>query len=471
MLSTYLDSNTGAIVLSYLRFEDAYKFGEFQTELVRIYSDSEDVFDFLLEQKPVPLVLIKIILEKTDVYNYICNISNSELIRLLDLEPKLQILYLYMFNFSEEVLDRMNRFLSESSVKSISFSHCNVSFIDLQRITSVSHIKTFSSKSNSIDQNCINFIVDYYHNLLDLSIIYNYIKFDKSIDLTGIAKISSLQTLNLSSNKLSGNTLVNLMMALEENKTIRSLNISYNEIETPIEAESIAKMIQKNKSIFKVNLEAMFYEPTYILIIIDSLDQNKTITCLNMNHNIFNRFCYYKLGQIITVNHNLIDLELEEIDSITDGHIDLILNQLTLSKIQSLNLYDNTLGKDQIDKVLSAELTSLVLSGVMNPADNHDMLDQLITHKTLKKLRIKFNWKDKDLFDHVCRFISMNKVLEELDLEQISLTDLQICKLFEALKISNLKDFSIYLLECKNIEEYEFEAKKIPMKIMLINLE
>lgn len=191
----------------------------------------------------------------------------------------------------------------------------------------------------------------------------------KDILLNAISALknnSKVIKVNFSRSNVDDDILKELNVLFLKNKTLEELNVSCNFDITLVGFTHIARILDENQCIKKLELEAvgLYFKKGSLNLIIDSLKNNKTLNSLNLEGNSLTSEDGEKISLLLDTNSTLVAINLEDNDKIDKK----ILNEI------NRKLYHNQLltKKDYKDNNGNTPLHLLAQDG------RADLIEKLI---------------------------------------------------------------------------------------------
>ena len=173
--------------------------------------------------------------------------------------------------------------------------------------------------SLNLSSNCIMFILELayaiYHNkiLMSLDLSNNFLSFDdqSSFNVLGIAlRINeTLKSLNISQNDISDTKMHGMVNALYYNKTLQSLDISGNELSHDL-TKNLAHALMYNSFLSLLALGSNSIGDEGAMHLASALELNKTLTSLYLRDNMITNIGAIALAHALKKNTTLTKLDL-----------------------------------------------------------------------------------------------------------------------------------------------------------------
>lgn len=309
-----------------------------------------------------------------------------------------------------EDLENLKRILSEINNNNPPPTKLNLSFSDfLQRedynrlVKAIKRKNTplesidFTSCSNKMGSNNLFSILDQNKTIKNLN-LFNNLMGDKECDKFSHALIDNktLENLNLGDNNIGPNGINLLALIIKNNSTLKSFNLELNEIGDD-GAILLGNALKVNKALERFNLESNKIQATGAGLLGDALITNKALKIFNLGCNKIGDAGAKLLGDGLKVNTALESLYLHNNNIGNKGVNDLTLSLAKNKTLRELNLANNTIGVDGAKDIATllandCNLTSLDLSNNNIGDDGAKFLASALRYNTnLRNLNIDGN--------------------------------------------------------------------------------
>ena len=232
---------------------------------------------------------------------------------------------------------------------------------------STTHWKSLNLNSCLIGSNGISILVNFFSDfrerfvtLKHVSLRYNYLTslgdthfdqdhVDKTIS-TGL--LQSVESLNLSYNQFCDSGIAELFCALKCNETLRTLNVSHNNIIGNTVA--ISDYLQVNMTLSELDLSTNNITDEGVKKFTESIKVNTTLQNLDISHNIITDEGVKALAEAIQVNTTLRELNISS-NKITDEGAKALAEAIQINTtLQELNISKNWISKEGVMRIVEA---------------------------------------------------------------------------------------------------------------------
>ncbi len=284
----------------------------------------------------------------------------------------------------------------------LSYSECQ-SFI--QCFLNNSIITYLYLGNNRLDDDSmqpLNFLIKNNTNIKSLHINYN------NITIKGFNKLFSkieeicLYEINLSNNKIDQKSLKNILDYLKENKTIYSLNLSYNNFNKPATSDLIVKYMESNNTIVNLNLSGC-HIGIGMKKLLSILKDSKVLYCFDISINDFggNKEIIDILCKFIEINHFIKYLYLDG-NFINDQDFEKIIND---GIKKNLNLI-----------LLSLKYNKITLNKIVSKDENRNMIENIKLNNHIKNIDFEGNpIKSEKNLKLIKKALEMNGTKENIE--------------------------------------------------------
>lgn len=263
-----------------------------------------------------------------------------------------------------------------------------------------------------------------------------------------LAPNSALTKLNLHSCDIRDEGLVDLLRVLEHNSTLKSLNLSANNIAIEISGSKTLSEILKLNRLTSINLKLNHfhhYETKSIKFLSEGLQQNTSLTSLNLGGNWIECKAYQWLaeglkahpslteldlmgsditgaakwlGELLTYNHVLRNLKLSGTEGLTEEAcrvLGLHFSHLESVTLTRCNITDKGAHWLAQGLLADSQLTNLdLMRNNLGASGCQELCAALKTNATLQRLDMRFNKIGADASEHVRDMLRVNRGLRYL---------------------------------------------------------
>ena len=407
-------------------------------------------------------------------------------------------------NRNLQTLNLSNSFRSEG---------CITIFNDMKNISYLRFLNISYNKITIETTDSIATVLSQNTNLEELDISYNELHTPGAIKIfQSIKHTSNLMKLNITHNMITNEATEHIIYLLCNNNKLKELNLSHN---NTLETDLITKLIAAKATEFndvinekavnrisiiitnlrELDLSNINLQTSGVFKIFKGLESISTLTKLNFSGNSITPFAATVLGEFLSKNSELQELDLSHND-LQESGIKKILGTINISNLTKLNISDNNVNLYAIVEVLSnaikLEELDLSCNKLINAVDAAYFFSR---SKNIFVNLIKLNMSaicheiNNEAAATLAHVFSQTTILKELDLSSNNLNSEVICKIFSEINTSTLIKFSIshnsitgqavdyiatFLSRNRNVEELDISYNNLlsdgVVKICKINL-
>ena len=254
--------------------------------------------------------------------------------------------------------------------------------------------------------------------------------------------LSALEKLDISENSLLSTSVIDFSSILRENDEtrLRSLNLS-NNFYLGCDQSTFSFALEKNKTLTSLNLSWVKINDKPCQSLAKALEQNETLQFLDLSHNQISSEGVLALGKALEINSTLQSLDLSRNEIGSEAAVALGKALEINSALQSLDLSHNSIGPRgalALGKALEINSVLQSLDLCDNDIENKGVSaigSALQTNKALTHLRIRhFRIEDFALNPYFYDALAMNNTLVSLTLVSQRITNVAAHGLISALK-------------------------------------
>jgi len=329
------------------------------------------------------------------------------------------------------------------------------------------------------DRYCRIISLDFSYNILDATAKHTIAK--------ALSINTTIETLSIKNIKLVESRGHQIIEALRNNKTITSLDLGCNNLDTEWDnldedideeydkyrvyaiiedyAIAIANMIKENTTIVKLNLERNCLGEFGIDVIADALCVNTTITNLNLSRNNLEEYGTHKITDALNTNTTITNLNLSDNWLGEDGALVIAEALYVITTLRSLNLSHNYLRRNSYD----SEIGIIAIANALCKNESITELDlehnkiglngarelskALYVNKTLKILNLENNKLCEGAACEITKALYVNKTLKKLNLSDNKLDKYGLHVIVDALRYNNT--LTLLNIGCNDLSEKE----------------
>lgn len=221
-----------------------------------------------------------------------------------------------------------------------------------------------------------------------------------------------IEKLNLSHNLIGSKGAIELFDALQNNKSIHVLNLSFNGIDTNVFNQSSVEMFfSNNRALYSFYYEGNYLPSFEVEMLIKCLVPNESVNYLYLGNNQINDESLDYIGYLISHNANIHNLDLSY-NHIGNKGIKTLCEKIAWrTRLIDLNLSNNNISNDSLKTIVNT----------------------LNSNQTIMSLNLSYNkFNSKQSGDLLCELLSNNHQLKTLNLNSCHL-GLSCKKIFEIL--------------------------------------
>ncbi|XP_040190835.1 NACHT, LRR and PYD domains-containing protein 3-like isoform X3 [Rana temporaria] len=301
------------------------------------------------------------------------------------------------------------------------------------------------------------------HNIKRLRLEDNHLTDSSSPHLaSGIRNNRTLRTLNLSVNNLEGPHFRDLMEALTTSR-IKELQLSSNQL-TDSSSPHLASGIRNNRTLRTLDLSRNNLEGPHFRDLMESLATSR-IEELQLDGNRLTDSSSPHLTSGIRNNQTLRTLNLSW-NNLEGPHFRDLMESLTTSRIEELQLWDNHL-TDSFCPHLTSGIRNNQTLRTLNLSKNNlegphfrDLMESLTTSR-IEELQLEDNHLTDSSSSHLASGIRNNQTLRTLDLSGNNLEGPHFRDLMESLATSRIEELQVYRREYRHLLAFIFAIDEI----------
>ncbi|PIO14850.1 hypothetical protein AB205_0186780, partial [Aquarana catesbeiana] len=257
---------------------------------------------------------------------------------------------------------------------------------------------------------------------------------------SGIRNNRTLRTLNLSGNNLEGPHFRDLMEALKTSR-IEELALMSDHL-TDRSCPHLASGIRNNRTLKTLNLSTNNLEGPHFRDLMEALTTSRIERLLLMYNHLTDSSCPH-LASVIRNNQTLRRLDLS-VNNLEVPHFRDLMEALTTSRIEELRLMSNHLTNNScphLASVIRNNRTLRTLDLSVNNLQGHHFRDLMepLTTSQIEELLLMFNHLTDSSCPHLASVIRNNRTLRRLDLSGNNLEGPHFRDLMEALTTSRIE--------------------------------
>ncbi|XP_040188174.1 NACHT, LRR and PYD domains-containing protein 3-like isoform X2 [Rana temporaria] len=261
---------------------------------------------------------------------------------------------------------------------------------------------------------------------------------------SGIRNNQTLRRLNLSTNNLGGPHFRDLMEALTTSR-IEELALSRNHL-TDSSCPHLASVIRNNRILRTLNLGGNNLEGPHFRDLMEALTTSRIEELVLSSTHLTDSSCPH-LASGIRNNQTLRTLDLYD-NNLEGPHFRDLMEALTTSRIEELQLYDNHLTDSSCPQLASGirnnqTLSTLILIGNNLEGPHFRDLMEALTTSHLEEFVLYNNQLTDSSCPHLASGIRNNQTLRILDLSENSLEGPHFRDLMKALTTSQIEELRL----------------------------
>ncbi|XP_068130276.1 NACHT, LRR and PYD domains-containing protein 3-like isoform X2 [Hyperolius riggenbachi] len=310
----------------------------------------------------------------------------------------------------------------------LKLERCKIQNDGLQKLTPVLHtIKSLSLLNNNLtSSSCTHLASMVKHNeaLKILRLTHNNLEGPYFSDLMEAVATSRIEALDLGGNKLTDISCKQLASGIKNNKTLKKLSLSGNNLEGPHFSDLMEALAESR--VEELHLENNGLTDESCTHLASGIRNNQTLKRLGLSANNLEGPHFREMMEALTTGR-IEELYLYDND-LTDSsctHLATgIRNNKTLRRLKlSFNILEGPLFKDLMDAVPTSRIEELDLGGNMLKSSSVTFLASGIRHnETLKRLDLTGNYLEGPHFSEIMEALPTSRI-EELQLTDNKLTD------------------------------------------------
>ncbi|XP_077322829.1 NACHT, LRR and PYD domains-containing protein 12-like isoform X2 [Lithobates pipiens] len=283
------------------------------------------------------------------------------------------------------------------------------------------------------------------HNMKSLRLSSNHLTDSSCTHLASvITNNQTLRTLDLSGNNLEGPPFRDLMEALTKTQ-IEELQLMYNHL-TDSSCPHLASVIRNNRTLRTLNLSQNNLEGPHFRDLMEALTTSR-IEKLQLSSNHLKDSSCPHLASVIRNNQTLRRLNLSG-NNLEGPHFRVLMEALTTSRIEELELYDTHLTDISCPHLASGirnnqTLRTLILSGNNLEGPHFRDLMEALTTSRIEELLLCSNYLKDSSCPHLTFGIRNNHTLRKLNLSENHLEGPHFRDLMEALTTSQIEELQL----------------------------
>ena len=308
------------------------------------------------------------------------------------------------------------------SLNSFEFSYnvLNSNSIKHLLIETKTNLRILNLSHNNMDDNSgitlFNLLPEHCPHIVILNVSYNNFSVKTFSSKSAKQYLSSesltIEKLNLSHNLIGSKGAIELFDALQNNKSIHVLNLSFNGIDTNVfNQSSVESFFSNNKALYSFYYEGNYLPSFEVEMLIKCLVPNESINYLYLGNNQINDESLDYIGYLISHNANIHNLDLSY-NHIGNKGIKTLCEKIAWrTRLIDLNLSNNNISNDSLKTIVNT----------------------LNSNQTIMSLNLSYNkFNTKQSGDLICELLSNNHQLKTLNLNSCHL-GLSCKKIFEIL--------------------------------------
>lgn len=309
-----------------------------------------------------------------------------------------------------------------SSLNSFEFSYNVLNSNSLKHllIETKANLRILNLSHNNMDDNSgitlFTLLPEHCPHIVILNVSYNNFSVKTFSSKSAKQYLSSesltIEKLNLSHNLIGSKGAIELFDALQNNKSIHVLNLSFNGIDTNVfNQSSVESFFSNNKALYSFYYEGNYLPSFEVEMLIKCLVPNESINYLYLGNNQINDESLDYIGYLISHNANIHNLDLSY-NHIGNKGIKTLCEKIAWrTRLIDLNLSNNNISNESLKTIVNT----------------------LNLNQTIMSLNLSYNkFNTKQSGDLICELLSDNHQLKTLNLNSCHL-GLSCKKIFEIL--------------------------------------